>query len=522
MKRMMTLILTAGLLFGAATGASAIDFKAKGQWIFGFGMVDTNYTPRIGGVTQGGGDTFAALQRVRLQLDAVASDFLSGTVYFEIGDQAWGCAADGGALGTDGMRVQVKRAYIDWLVPNTALQVRMGLQGLAQPSVAGGPAIFDDDAAGIALDYKFNDMVSLTFVWARPYNDNIAANNNPFSDTRTPAGYLDNLDLFVLALPVSGEGWKVTPWFMYGIMGVNTLPVGTSADFPIGGLHSTQWSYALANGLNAGMDYRRNSSGYTNMFWVGLPIAITAFDPWNFELDMNYGYVASTGRYNATRLDNNTSVRAHNERSGWLIKGLAEYKMDWGTPGIFAWYGSGDQSNPRNGSQRMPAVSPCGNFTSFIGDGNERGWSIWNRSGNNFNFSYDQMLSYSGTWGIGLQLKDISFFDGLSHTFRVAYWGGTNSAGMAKYLPASGATISQGSAGFYLTTNDYLVEFNLDSTYTIYENLTATLELGYIVNGVDRGTWNRFYRPVAMNGIGDGRISQRDAYKAALVLNYSF
>ena len=36
MKRICTLILAAGLVFGAATGASAIDFKAKGQWLMGF------------------------------------------------------------------------------------------------------------------------------------------------------------------------------------------------------------------------------------------------------------------------------------------------------------------------------------------------------------------------------------------------------------------------------------------------------------------------------------------------------
>ena len=33
MKRICTLILAAGLVFGAATGASAVDFKARGQWL---------------------------------------------------------------------------------------------------------------------------------------------------------------------------------------------------------------------------------------------------------------------------------------------------------------------------------------------------------------------------------------------------------------------------------------------------------------------------------------------------------
>ena len=36
MKKLMTLALAAGMLLGAATGANAIDFKAKGQWIMSF------------------------------------------------------------------------------------------------------------------------------------------------------------------------------------------------------------------------------------------------------------------------------------------------------------------------------------------------------------------------------------------------------------------------------------------------------------------------------------------------------
>ena len=36
MKKLMTLALAAAMMLGAATGASAIDFKAKGQWIMSF------------------------------------------------------------------------------------------------------------------------------------------------------------------------------------------------------------------------------------------------------------------------------------------------------------------------------------------------------------------------------------------------------------------------------------------------------------------------------------------------------
>ena len=73
-------------------------------------------------------DEFNAMQRVRLQLDAVASESLSGTVFFEIGGQSWGNASNGGALGADGNNVvKVKNAYIDWMVPDTDLKFRMGI-----------------------------------------------------------------------------------------------------------------------------------------------------------------------------------------------------------------------------------------------------------------------------------------------------------------------------------------------------------------------------------------------------------
>ena len=80
MKRIMTLALAAAMVFGAATGASAIDFKASGQWILGMSAGEANFVDKHNGRHADSNDTFSASQRVRLQLDAVASEALSGTV----------------------------------------------------------------------------------------------------------------------------------------------------------------------------------------------------------------------------------------------------------------------------------------------------------------------------------------------------------------------------------------------------------------------------------------------------------
>ena len=138
MKRICTLILAAGLVFGAATGASAVDFKAKGAWLMGFGVGTDSFVSKVSdsGVKRkaDNNDTFSARQRVRLQLDAVASEALSGTVYFEIGTQNWGQNAvgngfqGGAALGADGQGVRVKNAYLDWAIPQTDAKVRMAVR----------------------------------------------------------------------------------------------------------------------------------------------------------------------------------------------------------------------------------------------------------------------------------------------------------------------------------------------------------------------------------------------------------
>ena len=111
---------------------------------------------------------------MRLQLDAVASEALSGTVFFEIGAQVWGKdKSNGGALGADNADVvKVKNAYIDWLAPQTDLKVRMGIQGLALPSFTTGSNVFNDDVAAVAASYQFNENVGVTAFWARPFNDN--------------------------------------------------------------------------------------------------------------------------------------------------------------------------------------------------------------------------------------------------------------------------------------------------------------------------------------------------------------
>ncbi|OUO54041.1 hypothetical protein B5F76_04295 [Desulfovibrio sp. An276] len=515
MKKLMTLILAAGLFFaGTVPSANAIEFKAQGEWLMGFGAGDASMInkARENRATSkskyNNDDKFSAMQRVRLQLDAVASENLSGTVLFELLESTWGQAESGGALGADEKIVGVLNAYIDWAVPNTDLKVRMGLQPIEMPNVAGGSSILNTDAlAAVTLNYQFNENVGATLMWGRPYNDNYSAWGADHSNNKN--NFLDNVDLIALSVPITFDGIEVTPWVMYGIIGQNAgRSYELDGEDPV--YTGSTDLFSVNSGLGHPIDFERRHAN-TSAFWAGLPFKLSLWDPLNIEVDLNYGYVQSAGRGDIKRSDG-TWKRIDSKREGWLAKALIEYKMDWGTPGIFGWYASGDDSNVKNGSERLPAIEAKGNFTSMMGDDNF-GWA-------SNSCLYDSTLNYAGTWGIGLQLKEMSFLEDLTHTFRVAYWGGTNSPEMAKYANDPTAWNNQGdfaiSDGLYLTRNDGLLEFNLINSYQMYENFEINLELGYMVNFFDQDTWKKAGHDTY------AAYEKQDAWKAQLIFAYTF
>ena len=161
MKKLMTLALAAGMLLGAATGASAIDFKAKGQWLMGFAagdgaLVSHKKADKASNHNKAADtdDTFSAMQRLRLQLDAVASESLSGTVYFEIGDTTWGQNASGGALGADSNSVvELKNAYTgDFITLYGVSEAQVRLLGTPYTALRGAYRIeVPDTAAATSL-----------------------------------------------------------------------------------------------------------------------------------------------------------------------------------------------------------------------------------------------------------------------------------------------------------------------------------------------------------------------------------
>lgn len=537
MKKLAVLLLAAGMLLSGISGAQAIEFKAKGFWWMAFDYASSggafmgkdrkgkNITGSRMQAVHAATDEFNASQRLMFGVDAIANEDLSGSLMFEIGDQYWGQAdarnggVGGGALGSDGTVVEVRHAYIDWVVPQTDLKLRMGLQLVALPSFTFENNVFIDDVAAITANYRFNDNVSLTGFWMRPYNDNFNADVASKLGISGHSNYMDNMDMFGLTLPLRFEGFRVTPWGMVAGIGPKVLALHkgngdkiVTEPIIVNPQAGQSWGQFTSGMLPAAVstnDSRLGNDNYSTAFWGGITGEITFLEPWRFAWDVNYGSVAGD--------------KSYLNRSGWMANALLEYKADWGTPGIYGWYSSGDDDNPSNGSERMPFVSQV---------------NIGGDSLSNFGFRSSPWVNNEGIlggnavglWGIGARLKNMSFVENLKSTLLVNYFGGTNDSKMASYILGRHATDKSdrqvyrrwtdfnSNYGVYLTEADTGIEVNLNNIYKVYDNFSILLELGYIHLWLDESStgWGR------SGSAAYNDLNYKDAWKVSLGFMYNF
>ncbi len=458
MKRLVTLLLAAGIALGSAFGtANAVELKAKGSWQFGFIWGDMYHDK---------GDTFLAAQRLRPQFQFVASENLKAVLVFEIGYGQWG-ASNGWAIGTDGNNVKTKNAYLDWIVPETDLKVRMGLQPLGLPQFTFMQPVLEssNDMAAVTLSYQFDDMFGISAFWARPYNDY----NTPH----------DAVDLFAGSLPIKGDGWKVTPYVMVGAIGSDAL-TGASGNLTYGSDVKRMVAGLAPTGSIMGTtaNYVGDNDDGAIAWWLGIGGEMTLFDPIKVALDFVYGSSDMGQGFDIY------GQKMDMKRSGWAVSALAQYKLDFVTPGLIFWYSSGDNSNVSDGSERLPFIYGRSDATNFGFDGGS------------YNASDTARLSFhgNGMWGLGLRIDDINYVEDLKHNVRATYMRGTNSAAMAKkgFVPAPFEARGSGAYdGMYLTKGDQAWEFDFDTKYQIYKNLSAHLEMSYIRLNLKESTWGK-------------------------------
>jgi hypothetical protein len=419
MKRIALAILAIAFVIGSVAPSFAVEMQARGSWRaaaswYDFEGEDSNV---------GNNETFRARQRARIWFDFIANENLKAVLGLEIGDITWGAGgilgrSSGGGLATDGVNIETKHAYIDFTVPNTEINIKAGLQGIYIPGNLGSP-IMDDDAAAVMVSAPINDMVSVAAGWIRAIdlNDSTQSDNLPGA-----AQSKDEVDILALLVPVNADGFSVTPYFLYTLIGKNTIDQITTIDTV--GAKGAPWS------------------DDATMWHAGFSGQLDMFDPIVILMDAAYGSLAAE--------DNGDDI----DIKGWFFDLAVDYKMDFMTPELFFYYTSGADDDSDEISV-FPSISADLNFSTFVMDGSPLGECELVNSD-----PADLPM-----WAVGLKLKDINFIEDLSHTFTIYY--------------AKGTSDKDGWYGKKFAEDDSLIEVNFDTKYQIYDELAAYLELGY-------------------------------------------
>lgn len=511
MRKLVTLLLAAGLVLSATTGATAAEVKVSGRMDFSFDMGNNmdfqstkDYFYNTDGEAQKHNKHFAAQQRLRMGLQFIASENLSAYYEMQVGTFTWGGPAvanggsieqNGGGLGSRAANITTRYAYLDWMVPNTDVKVRMGQQPVAMPSYTFGSPVLDDSATGIMISAPVNENITVTGGWLRAVSSPRRGN---WATQGPDKVWDDNFDLFNLTVDFKYDGFQVSPWILLGPKGKDATTGYDGNNFTgVRNMHDglcplTDIKWESVNGAYAPDFEGKTSNSF--VWFAGIGGELTMFDPFRFTADFYYSQNKTKHRYSS--------------RAGWVAMLGAEYNTEYGTPALKAWYGSGDDKNPTNGSERALSLSGAFNPNTTYFDG------VWMGGVAN---TIDR-TDASGTWGVGLYWNNLSFMENLSHNFGVSYFAGTNAKENISQLGGIyfGATPLN-----YMTKGDSAIEFDFTSVYNIYQNLAAALELSYIVQNFDDKTWGRGLFLEDANG-NDMNAKFSNIFSARVNLRYTF
>jgi len=218
------------------------------------------------------------------------------------------------------------------------------------------------------------------------------------------------------------------------------------------------------------------------------------------------------------------------DTAGFLVGLSVDYKLDFGTPGFFCWYGSGSKEDKIDDDSKagvLPLIGPDGgiakmrfatHYTPRIMEGS----------------SYDVAARNGvGTMGIGVQLANVKSMDKLNHTFRIGYIKGTcdqntgadgfNRGGTAARIGAgashaAGWKAQVGAAGM---DKDYsLIEFDVENTLKIVDNLDFRFDLGILAPSIKDRDDKVGVGPAYKDG--NGKEAADTGFVLATALVYSF
>jgi len=440
-RSLLLALVILALTIGQALAATEVKMAGDAR-VFGLFFANRNFTgwDPSGTKTE---ERFEIWQRVRLRTDLVANENLRFRFGLRVDDENWGHGYLTAANPQNA--VQPYLAYLQFKWPNTDIEITAGYQPVSAPhSEAFYDSIVlaadDGDQSSAALFVKLpviTDTLSVEAAFAR-----LVAAYQTYENTTTDVD--GNFDIYRLAVPITVDGFDVTPWGLVGVYGKGTDPDGL---FDAG--------LRAAGSYLSATRYRYNQNA---MWWAGLAANISALDPVKLYVDAVYG-------------DAGSADRSRNRRRGYFFDAAVTYTgFDWAVPGVYGWLASGEDSSIANGSERLPVITPkWGAATSFLFDCDQ-------------DFSNNSMgIDPTGTVGAAVALKDVSFIEKLSSRLSLAMIAGRNSVSglrKARLAAASAGVDDYVQMGRNLAYGEWVLGVSFDHSYAIYENLSLNLQTG--------------------------------------------
>jgi hypothetical protein len=473
-------------------------------------------TQIVRGTSQSAANYFE--QRARLFYNAKANDDLKLVIAFEMdsvfGDRSQGGFSSvntgvnttgtvnsgtafrntGGALDTDAVNLETKWVYLDFNVPGAPVNVKVGTQAI-KDSLKG--VLFDVDAGGIYTSTKIGNSAKVNVGYFRGYEGN--------GGDITGGG------------STGGIGFK---------MGVNNLDLVI-----LEGKFNVTKDIAVGANYYGYFDYRSNAATILN-HTVGLnadanvgPLSLSGFVAGQLGTIRNQSGSGTNSVNNATAALTNGNV----DMTGIAANVTAKVKVGPGTAKLAGLYTSGDDGTRagRNHSWLSLQQSVNGarsqSSASSLNSYNDSGMMLMNRNASAQGTTTDRSLGWTtNNRDQGLILAtagyDATLTPKLYANANVGF--GWTSASRTANLNDLGDTdarkpfITGGTAGRTNASNFLGTEFNVETGYKLYDNLTASVQAAYLVLG---GYYNGTNQAAGKQG-----TDPENPYTTRIVLSYTF
>jgi hypothetical protein len=516
-KRTIVAVATVGALT-AATAVPAMALENEFHGLYRFRAIVSNFDDSAAGAVAIGAETGATNggktpltntymeQRARLMYIAKANDDLKLVTHFEFdsrfGDTSYNQNATnttnngsatrnaGGGIGADQTNLETKNIYLDFKIPSTPVQMKVGIQGFTDNYKG---IIFNNDAAGIVATSKFGAA-------------SFQAGYFRFDDATTGGSATTATNAY-LGVP------SVAPTTTYTststVVNPTTVTTTTTASSAIGAsvLQNAQLGnntrdfmtvggkFSLTKDLTFGADYyllysdvlrRTQVKTYVNMIGA------------NAEAKLGPATVNGFAMYQFGRLGNGV-IGQHQDLSAFAGNLAGKIAVGPGTAKITGLFISGDKQTTGTGERN--------DFQTIM----ERGTTT---SGHTFYEANSQLLLRNI---YAPAATDRAVVYDLNNNGRglIAVFGGYDLA-MGKFFSNSNVGIgavakdngnaNNGGKGSG-SSNVLGTEINTETGYKLYDNLTASLNLAYLFLG-------DFYN------VAGGKAD--NPYSTKIMLNYTF